>query len=253
MKRNENIDTEAIRRRLKDFRVSGMAEMLGSMETDGSLSNQSALSVLNSLTIQEDQIRKSRRAKRLSTKAELYYPSANVAGILREADRRMNMTLLDSLLSGNYIKNNQPVWILGSSGSGKTYISCVLGNQACLLQYSVAYYTTSGFFKACEQAEGQNMIHEFINALCKKNLIIFDDFLLTGVTFPQATYLFELLNHPIQPGKSRSLIVTSQLKEEEMKLRLSEISPALAEAIMSRLKAKRLLLEITGKDLRLDS
>ena len=252
MQRNENVDTEVILKRLKGFKVSGMAEMLKSMEEDGSLNSQSALSVLNNLTIQEDQIRKSRRAKRLSSKASLYYTSANVAGILKEADRRMNMSLLDSLLTGNYISNSQQVWILGSSGSGKTYISCVLGNQACLLQYSVAYYTTSDFFKACEESDSLGRIHEFIHELCRKNLIIFDDFLLTGVTFAQAAYLFELLNHPIQPGKSRLLIITSQLKEEEMNLRLSEISPALAEAIISRLKSKRLLLEITGRDLRLE-
>jgi DNA replication protein DnaC len=89
--------------------------------------------------------------------------------------------------------------------------------------------------------------------MCQKNVIILDDFLLTGVTFTQATYLFELLNYPKNSLKPRTIIICSQLMEEEMRLRLAEVSPSLAEAIMSRLKAKRLVLEISGKDMRLDS
>jgi len=105
----------------------------------------------------------------------------------------------------------------------------------------------------CAAADEQNNLAGLIAETCKKNLIILDDFLLTGINFEQTRYLYELLNRKPDPKVPRSFIISSQLMEEEMKLRLLDASPALAEAIMSRLKSKQLKLEISGKDMRLEN
>lgn len=251
MQKTETVNLKEIESRLRYFSLSGMADMLKSMEEDGTINELSAQNVLNSLTIEEEQIRKDRRYKRLVRNSGLYYPSASIPGIIKSDQQRMNMALLDSLLTCEYIQSEQPVWILGSAGTGKTYICSILGNQACMLQYAVKYYATSSFFLQCAEADMNGRFYNFIHDVCKNNLIILDDFLLTGITFNQATFLFELLNYPKSDKKPRAIMVCSQLMEEEMKLRLSDVSPSLAEAIMSRLKAKRLVLEITGKDMRI--
>ena len=250
MRKTETAKIDIVVERLRELRLGGMADMLKAMKEDGSISSESAQKVLDCLTNQEELIRRTRKTKRLLRSARLYYPSANIPGIIQNESKKLNTALLDSLLTCEYISGSQPVWVLGSSGTGKTYISSVLGNQACILQYSVRYFSTSEFFQLCAEAELNGEFKAFLCGVCKKNLIILDDFLLTGVTFSQATYLFELLNHPVDPKHPRSIMISSQLMEEEMKLRLAEVSPSLAEAIMSRLKSKRLVLVITGKDMR---
>ena len=241
---------DELKGRLKSLHLSGMADMLDGMADDGSLSTLSAEKVLDRLTIQEDQLRKQRKANRLVRQSGLYYPAAGVAGIIHDQQRRMNTTLLDSLLTCEYIVRNQPVWIMGSSGSGKTYISCVLGKQACLLQYAVRYFSTSELFEYCAYAEKKKELQTYIHELTRSNLIILDDFLLTGVTFSEATYLYELFNAPLDPKRPRTFVIATQLMEEEIRLRLADVSPALSEAIVGRLKARALVLEITGKDMR---
>jgi len=180
----------------------------------------------------------------------LYYKEASVAGLVHDPERKMNLSMLDSLLTCSYIALRQPVWLLGSAGAGKTYISCLLGKQACSLEYSVQYFSTSYFFDLCKEADINGKFTECLSTISKKNLIILDDFLLTGIGFKEATYLFELLNLPPDPKVPRTVIISTQLMEEEVKLRLQESSPALAEATMSRLKSKAQKLEITGKDMR---
>ena len=243
-------ELESLKSRLKSLHLGAMVQLLDVMVEDGSISRMSAQSVLDALTIQEEQTRIGRKTEKLIRNSTLYYPAASVAGLIHDPQRKMNLALLDSLLICEYIKQSQPVWVLGSSGAGKTYVSCLLGKQACLLQYDVKYYTTSDFFFQCQEAEENNCFRNFITNLCKNNLIILDDFLLTGVNFIQATYLYELMNFPPNPKKPRSIIISTQLMEEEITLRLSEVSPALSESIMGRLKSKSIRLEITGKDMR---
>lgn len=250
METTDKSGIDELQKRLKKLHLSGMAEQLGALAEDGSIAALSAESVLNMLTIEENHIRQNRKTKRLIGKSSLYYPSASVPGIINDKNRKINLSLLDSLLMCGYIEHSQPVWIQGSSGTGKTYISCVLGKQACLLLYSVKYYTTSEFFAFCSEAEALGRLQNFITETCKNNLIILDDFLLTGVNFNEAKYLYELLNFPPNQKHPRSVIVATQLMEEEIRLRLSDVSPALSEAIVSRLKAKALYLEISGKNMR---
>ena len=243
-------DLEDMKARLKKLHLRGMAELLQAMVENGSITEQSAQKVLNSLITQEEQTRLNRKTKRLLNKADLFYPEASVAGLINDPQRKMNLSLLDSLLTCSFISAGQPVWLLGSSGAGKTYISCVLGKQACLLEYSVQYFTAYHFFRQCAEADTLGRLDKFMADISKKNLLILDDFLLTGVTFNYATYLFELLNLPADPRKPRTVIISTQLMEEEVKLRLKDASPALAEAIMGRLQYKSLTLEVTGKNMR---
>ena len=243
-------ELESLKERLKSLHLSAMAQLLDAMSQDGSIARMSPQNLLNTLTIQEEQTRAQRKTERLIRKSSLYYPAASVAGLIHDPQRKMDLALLDSLLICDYINRSQPLWVLGSSGAGKAYISCLLGKQACLLQYSVKYYMTSQFFSLCEDAEGNGNFRAFIGNVCRNNLIILDDFLLTGVNFDQAKYLYELMNYPPNPKKPRSIIISTQLMEEEIRLRLSEVSPAISEAIMGRLKSRSLTLEITGKDMR---
>jgi DNA replication protein DnaC len=45
-----------------------------------------------------------------------------------------------SLLMCDWLKKAQNLLLTGPCGTGKTYIACALGHQACLKGYSVRYY-----------------------------------------------------------------------------------------------------------------
>lgn len=179
----------------------------------------------------------------------LYYPAASVLNLTSDSTQ-LNNADLDSLLRCDFINEYKNIWLIGPPGTGKTYISNVIGKYACKLQYSARYFEMHDLFIRCEAAERANVFPLFSETLCKTNLIILDDFLLTGISNRQALYLISLLNHSRDPENPRTLLICSSLTLEQIKHRLLEVSPKLGETIMSKLTAEMIVLTIKGNDLR---
>ena len=78
------------------------------------------------------------KIQRLIRSARLRFPQADMQGILYEG-RGLNRELLGNLSSCQYIDAHQSIVLQGFTGSGKTYLACALGKQACLNQFRVLY------------------------------------------------------------------------------------------------------------------
>lgn len=190
-----------------------------------------------------------RKVSKLLQGSEPYLPSGRVP-VLNSDSARLNNACLDELLRCDFIHKYQNIWLLGSPGIGKTYTSSVIANHARRLHYSVRYFQPYDFFRRCEDAEKSNVYQLFLETLCKTNLIILDDFLMTGIGVRQASYLFSFLKYPRDPENPRIVLICSQLKEEDIKQRLLEESPELGEDIMNELMTERIVLTIKGNDLK---
>ena len=78
------------------------------------------------------------KIQRLIRSAKLRFPQADMQGILYEG-RGLNRELLGNLSSCQYIDAHQSIVLQGFTGSGKTYLACALGKQACLNQFRALY------------------------------------------------------------------------------------------------------------------
>ena len=83
--------------------------------------------------------RKSNRLKRLVSNAGFDQPEAYIADINYTSGRKLNRSLIERLATCEYITEHRNLFIPGATGSGKTYMACAFGMEACKQRYKTKY------------------------------------------------------------------------------------------------------------------
>jgi DNA replication protein DnaC len=83
--------------------------------------------------------RKNNRLKKLIQDAKFDQPQAHIADINYTAHRKLDAGLIAKLAECAYIEEKHNVIIMGATGSGKSYLSCAFGIEACKHFHSVRY------------------------------------------------------------------------------------------------------------------
>ncbi len=83
--------------------------------------------------------RKNNRLKRLIKNAGFDQPSASIMDIDYVSGRKLNKDLINRLASCEYITDFRNIFITGATGSGKSYMACAFGMEACKHYYSTKY------------------------------------------------------------------------------------------------------------------
>ena len=79
--------------------------------------------------------RKSNSLKRLIRNAGFDQPDAYVGDIDYVSGRKLNRELIQRLATCEYITEYRNIFITGATGSGKTYLACAFGMEACRQRY----------------------------------------------------------------------------------------------------------------------
>ena len=83
--------------------------------------------------------RKSNSLKRLIKGAGFDQPEAYIADINYTSGRKLNRSLIERLATCEYITEHRNLFITGATGSGKTYMACAFGMEACKQRYKTKY------------------------------------------------------------------------------------------------------------------
>ena len=78
------------------------------------------------------------KIQRLIKSAKFRFPQADIHDIYY-GGRGLDTQLLDDLFSCQYISYHQSIILQGFTGSGKTYLACALGKQACIKKKKTKY------------------------------------------------------------------------------------------------------------------
>ena len=98
-------------------------------------------------------------------------------------NRGLDKDLLLTLGTCGFVSNNQPVVINGFTGSGKSYLACAIGRQACMQGFRSRYIRVPDLMELLSEA---TLTTSGRSKLLKKfsgyRLLILDEWLLNDLT-----------------------------------------------------------------------
>src|SRR5207244_4858192 len=178
--------------KLLALRLTGLAKAL-SEQID--LPESQALTFEERLGLLVDRELTARSDRRLTTRlrqAKLRL-SASLEDIDYRHPRGLDKALLLRLASCQWIHDRHNVLITGPTGSGKTWLSCALGHQACREGYTVLYLRLPRLLQELPIAKGDGRYPKLMASLAKTALLILDDWGLATLSDEHRRDVLELL------------------------------------------------------------
>lgn len=150
------------------------------------------------------------------------------------------------LATGNFIRQNRDLLLLGPPGVGKSCLAQAIGYGAIRAGFVVTYCSVFDLVRDLQAdasaAEGQRTLNRFL----KPDLLCIDDFGMKHFPAKSAESLLEII---VRRHQNRSTLMTSNRPIEDWGQLLGDV-PA-ATAILDRFLQQADILQISGKSYRL--
>lgn len=176
--------------------------------------------------------RKNNMLTRLIKNAHFDQPDASIVDINYHSGRKLNKDLIRRLSSGEYISENRNIFITGATGSGKTYMACAFGMEACKQRYKTMYIRLPDLLMDLEYSRSSVSYKKIMDRYTSPIVLIIDEWLLLKPNATESKDIFELLHWR---RKKSSTIFCSQYKFEGWYEQLGGESSPLSDAILDRI------------------
>jgi DNA replication protein DnaC len=225
--------------KLNALKLTGMAIALSDQMTHGAAQSLAFEERLALLLDRESLHRENRRMTRLEQLAQFKQRAA--LEDLNYRDRTgLDRSQIAALAACDWIRANQNVLIHGATGSGKIFLACALGHQACRNGLGVLYVRAPRLFEELTLCHADGSFQKRLAAIAKISVLIIDDFAIAPIGPRERNDLLELIDDRVG---TKACIVTSQLPIEDWHDYIGD--PTLADAILDRIlhRSHRIHLE----------
>lgn len=230
--------------RLRALRLKGMAEGLAAQLQQPDMQSLTFEERLGLLVDLEWAYRQNRRLARL-LKVARFRLAACMEDIDYQHPRGLDKSFMRSLATCQWVKDRQPVLVMGPTGVGKTFIACALGNAACRQGFTTRYFRVPRLLADLATAKADGSYPKFMNTLAGTEVLVLDDWGLAPVSAAESRDILEILDDRTQ---RRSTVIASQLPLELWHGAIGD--PTVADAILDRLVHGSHKLALKGDSMR---
>jgi DNA replication protein DnaC len=229
---------------LSQLNLDGMAKAYQAM-LSMSVQNQPSLNqFMAQLTQAELQNRAEKRTALYLKQSKLRY-DAVLEQVHCNEKRNLSQEKLLMIADCSFIDRAENILITGATGSGKSFLACAIGRQACTLGYRTLYFGINRFLEKISLSKLDGSYIKLLNQIEKTQLIIIDDFGLHPLNATTRRALLQILEDRYG---IKSTIIASQLPVADWYEYIGEST--ISDAIMDRLAVNAHRFELLGESLR---
>lgn len=225
--------------KLTEMRLTAMANAFREQAKNPAMTNLSFEERFGLLTDIEWSSRKNNRLKKLIKDAQFDQPNAHIGDINYNIERKLDRSQILTLASCSFIRANHNIIIMGAAGSGKSYLACAFGMEACKQFYSARYIRLPDLLTDLAMARGDGTYKRLMKQYQKINLLIIDEWMLVSLKESEARDLLEIIHNR---HKRASTIFCSQFLPAGWHAKIGEST--LADAILDRIVHDSYSIEI---------
>jgi DNA replication protein DnaC len=230
--------------KLYALRLDGMAQALEEQRRQADIS-QLEFEERLALLVERQWLWKENRA----LARRLHYARFKIPASLEDIDYRhprgLKRAQIEQLRAAQWVQKHHNCLITGPTGSGKTYLACALGHQACRDGHRVGYYYAPKLFRELQNAQADGSLMKLLKKLARSALVLIDDFGVAAVAGKQYRDLLEILDDRHGVGAT---LITSQFPVNQWHEVINDAT--VADAILDRLVHNAYRLELKGESLR---
>lgn len=229
---------------LKDLKLNGFLEAWQEQQTQPTYQDLSFEERLALLVEREYLRRHHQRLQRRLKQAKLFFGAA-LAEVDFEVPRGLKKAQFLEWAQGKWLTAHLNLIMVGPTGTGKTFLSCVLADHLCKQGYGVRYLKTAELVSELKLAKADGSFPKLRKRLAAFDLVILDEWLRDPLPPPDAREILDFLDDRY---RRVSCLFATQFPVNQWHQQIQD--PTLADAILDRIIHDSLRLSLKGESMR---
>ena len=229
---------------LKDMKLTGFLDAWQEQQAQPTYHNLAFNERLALLVEREYLRRQQQRQQRRLKQAKLFIGAA-IADVDFDVPRGLKKPQFLEWAQGQWLVDHLNLVLVGPTGTGKTFLSCVLADHLCKQGHTVRYLKTAELVMELKLAKADGSFPRSRKRLAGFELIILDEWLRDPLPKADAREILDFLDDRYRRS---SCLFATQFPVNQWHQQIQE--PTLADAILDRIVHDSLRLSLKGESMR---